>query len=252
MHPLVSDALRRGLSRIVFKKRLPKEFGSLPVFVTPRADLRVLWPSYQKSALDLMLIVRHFVSPSHCVWDIGSNQGIFSVCAAYKAGPTGQVFSVEADPTYAALQHRTFSALPPGNAPCSVLCAAVADRGGILDFSVSARGHARSGLTKVAIERVASHKPVVAVTLDYLLDFWPAPNVAKIDVEGADLLVLQGASRLLREANPLIYIEMTPETYPHSSDLLRAAGYELFHLHGDGSLSPLIQFSPYVVARPGR
>lgn len=252
MHPALSTFIRRCTSRIVFTKRLPKAFGSLPLYVAPRADLRVLYPGYRASGLDLMLVAEHFVEPGACVWDIGSNQGIFAACAAAKAGPTGKVFSVEADPAYAALQHRSFSRFSSAVAPCSVLAAAISDAVSLLDFAVSAKGHARSGIASVSDGPIAAHKPVVSVTLDFLLEHWPAPNVVKIDVEGADFMALSGAPRLLRDARPLVYIEMTPQTRARSSQILNDAGYRLSRLTGDGTLAPIEQHTPYVIAQPAQ
>jgi FkbM family methyltransferase len=245
----LSSVARAATSQLAFKKRLPSEFGSLAVWVTPAADMRVLYPGFDRCARDLQLVSSILVKPGHVVWDIGSNLGIFSVCAAAKAGPEGQVFSVEADPEYAALQHRTFMQLPKDAAPCSVLSAAIADRVSILDFGVHERGSARSGLVETATAAPASRKPVMAVTLDFLLNHWPAPNVVKIDVEGADLLALRGAIRLLKDVRPAIYTEMTEETYPLSSEIFRAAGYDLRRLDS-GRLTPLTSFGPYVVALP--
>lgn len=249
MNPHVSGAARALTKGFTFSKRLPAEFGSLSVRVTTGADLRVLYPGFDRCANDLMLVARLFVKPGDVVWDVGSNLGIFSVCAAHKAGPQGRVLSIEADPKYAAIQHETFTALPHGAAPCNVLCAAVADRLGILDFGVHAQGSARSGLVETASAKASSSKPVMAITLDYLLDSEPWPKVVKIDVEGADLLALKGGERLLREARPIIYTEMTEETYPHSSAIFRAAGYDLRRLDG-GKLTPLTSFGAYVVALP--
>lgn len=246
---MLATVARSATSPFTFRKRLPSEFGGLPVWVTPAADLRVLYPGFDRCARDLQLVASILVKPGHVVWDIGSNLGIFSVCAAAKAGPEGQVFSVEADPEYAALQHRTFLGLPGQAAPCCILSAAIADRVSILDFGVHARGSARSGLVETASSAPASQKPVMAVTLDFLLQHWPAPNVVKIDVEGADLLVLRGAIRLLRDVRPAIYTEMTEDTYPLSSEIFQAAGYDLRRLDA-GRLTPLTSFGPYVVALP--
>jgi len=249
MNRVLADVVRAALGPLTFRKRLPQQFDRLAVLVTPGADLRVLRRGYESCAGDLMIVAGRFVGPGDVVWDVGSNLGIFSVCAAAKAGRTGQVFSVEADPQYATLQHRTFSALPASAAPCCVLAAAVADRSAVLDFGVSARGSARSGLVETVSETVAAHKPVMSVTLDQLLDVWPTPRVVKIDVEGADLLALKGATRLLHEAKPIIYTEMTEETYPHSSAIFREAGYDLRRLDS-GRLTPLTSFGQYVVALP--
>jgi FkbM family methyltransferase len=62
----------------------------------------------------------------------------------------------------------------------------------------------------------------------------PLPGLIKIDVEGAEVLVLQGAAKTLRTARPEIFIEI------HSTDLLRsceallgAEGYAIEHLDVD-------------------
>lgn len=44
-------------------------------------------------------------------------------------------------------------------------------------------------------------------------DMFAHVDYLKIDAEGADFLVLQGAERLLREARPLIQVEMLPENF---------------------------------------
>lgn len=197
-----------------------------------------------------MTVARTFVKPGDCVWDVGSNQGIFAACAASQAGAQGHVFSVEADPTYAALQHRTFSRFPNTVAPCSVLSAAVSDKIGIVDFAVSTRGHARSSIASLADGPAASHKPVVTVTLDFLLDHWPVPNVLKIDVEGADLMVLRGSRRLLSVARPIIYIEISAENHLACSAILSDSGYSVGQLRLDGTVKPDAGYTPYALATP--
>jgi hypothetical protein len=67
------------------------------------------------------------------------------------------------------------------------------------------------------------------------------PRVIKVDVEGAELAVLQGGLALLRRARPLLIFEheRTPaELYGASSgalwDLLAELGYEVFAVTGEG------------------
>ncbi len=51
-------------------------------------------------------------------------------------------------------------------------------------------------------------QPVTMLTLDSLLEVFPVPDVIKIDVEGAEDLVIVGANRILREFRPVIFIEV--------------------------------------------
>jgi FkbM family methyltransferase len=42
-------------------------------------------------------------------------------------------------------------------------------------------------------------QPAICLTLDSLLDYFPAPSVLKMDVESHEVAVLQGASRVLQQ-----------------------------------------------------
>jgi hypothetical protein len=65
---------------------------------------------------------------------------------------------------------------------------------------------------------VRDRVPVRTVTLDRLLDDYPTPDFLKIDVEGAEYQVLQGADRMLSDVRPKIYVEVGSEL----SDLVTA------------------------------
>ena len=49
---------------------------------------------------------------------------------------------------------------------------------------------------------------VPTFTLDSLLDCFDAPNFVKIDVEGAELMALQGSQKLINLVRPIFYIEV--------------------------------------------
>jgi FkbM family methyltransferase len=245
----------REMLRIRFRKRLPREFGGGKVIVTGRSDARVLRPGWRACAHDLMLVTRNLVTPGMCVWDLGANLGIFSAMAAFRAGPEGAVFALEANPYYADLVDRTARDLPHTYAPITVLCAAIAEARTVMNFGVSAKGHARSSLLGLAEDeeppaRLASVKQVVTVTGDDLLAAWKAPGFVKMDVEGAELLALRGSTALLRDVRPIFYLEVSKPNQRVVSDLLRGHGYALFHLRGDGSEAPVDICSFYTIARP--
>jgi hypothetical protein len=52
--------------------------------------------------------------------------------------------------------------------------------------------------------------------------------VVKIDVEGAELLCLRGAARLLRQVRPVVLCEVTAENAEEAGALLHGHGYTLF------------------------
>ncbi|MGE0404747.1 MAG: FkbM family methyltransferase, partial [Candidatus Korobacteraceae bacterium] len=53
-----------------------------------------------------------------------------------------------------------------------------------------------------------SQLTVQATTLDSLLEKHPAPNIIKIDVEGAEKMVLSGGMRLLQNIRPIIFCDL--------------------------------------------
>jgi hypothetical protein len=68
----------------------------------------------------------------------------------------------------------------------------------------------------------------VSVTLDWLLDSLPDPNVLKIDVESHEAEVLRGAVRLLESARPVILCEVDPKNADAVSPLLHERNYQPF------------------------
>ena len=242
----------RQLTHFRFLKRLPTDFGNERMYVTARADARVLKPGWKGCAYDLMLVARNIIEEGMCVWDIGANLGILSVLAAHKVGAKGAVYALEADPYYADVIHRTDQRLSSAYQPINVLCAAIARQSGILKFGIARKGHARNRLVDHADDtfEIESVKMVPAVSGDELLEHWRAPDFIKMDVEGAELAALKGCHRLLEDIRPVLYIEVSPENEQSVSELFRQHEYEIFHLKGDGSevLSDTCSF--YTVARP--
>ena len=241
----------RNFLNFEFRKRLPSEFGGGRIYVTGRADARVLKFGWKGAAFDLQIVTRNIIGRDMCVWDIGANQGILSFLAASKVGPSGSVYALEADPHYADLIHRSSARLPAAYQPVNVLCAAISDQPGVLEFGVSAKGHARNKLlTEGDNFEVEAVKAVPAITGDALLDVWNAPHFVKMDVEGAEFAALSGSRRILAEVRPIFYLEVSQENVDKVSEILREFDYDIFHLKGDGQEQPIDTCSFYTIARP--
>jgi FkbM family methyltransferase len=244
---------RHMTGRFTFRKRLPAEFGAARILVTTRSDVRLLAPGFSHTATDLFQIARAWIKAGDCVWDIGANLGIFSVCAAWKAGPRGRVLALEADPCYADLLYRTARTLSDRYASVTPLCAAVADQVSILELAIPRRGHTKNHLRIVSVmgdHETEAVKQVVSVTCDFLLARWPKPDFVKVDIEGAELLFLAGANQMLSQVRPGLYLEVSSANCDQMTDLLLSHRYVLSRVAADGTATPVNRCVFNTLAQP--
>jgi FkbM family methyltransferase len=131
------------------------------------------------------------------VFDIGAHVGFYSLLSAVLSEPDGRVFAFEPVPQNAANLRRHVAL---NHVAVEVIEAAVADREAEGRFEVGADSYTGSLGDQGA--------PVRVVTIDALCITakLPKPDVVKIDVEGAEALVLRGARETIRLAHPVIFV----------------------------------------------
>jgi FkbM family methyltransferase len=225
--------------RMVFTRRLPREFGGGKIFVSPDAGLKFYRPNLAKTDPILFQMARELVRPGDVIWDIGANVGLFTFAAANQAGRSGKVVAVEADMWLVTLLRRS-SALSEctGNAPVTVLPAAISDSVGLSKFHIAKRARSsnhleNAGSTQSGGTRRTEH--VLTISLDWLLERVPPPQAVKIDVEGAEHRVLAGATELLSKVRPRIWCEVDPSNAGEVTKILHAYDYEIFYANEDAS-----------------
>jgi hypothetical protein len=101
---------------------------------------------------------------------------------------------------------------------------------------------------------VRSTRLVPTVTLDWLAARFPAPDVLKIDVEGAELAVLAGGAAVLAAA-PVLICEVSAQNTAGVSGLLAEHGYTLYDGdRGQGERVPVraAPFNTLAIAATGR
>jgi FkbM family methyltransferase len=177
----------------------------LPLFNRVFLSLYSIYKQYAEAGpVDAL---REFVPDGALVIDVGANVGFFSLRFAKWVGEGGKVISVE-----------------PEDRNYTNLLAAL-KREGLLDRvqALKAVATAACGTTFLEINPLhpADHKlsrdgtglPVAAVTLDGLVqdEANSRPALVKIDVQGAEMLVLKGADRILRIAGPALFVELHEE-----------------------------------------
>ena len=221
-----AERLSRGKA---FWRRLPAEFGHAPMRVSPDAALQLLKPGRQAFDPMLLRFCDEYVNKGNTVWDIGANVGIFSLAAAVRGG---RVLAVEPDPWLFSLLRMTQE--HPGNRQLSFepLCTAIAAEPGVARLSIAQRGRASNFLEsfrgRSQTGGVRSQCLVPILSLDHLLLTHSEPDLIKIDVEGAERAVLQGAESILSGVRPALLIEVGNETRPGVITRLLSADYRVF------------------------
>ena len=163
-------------------------------------------------------------------YDIGANAGFFSLVGASCVGDNGSVFAFEPLPSNAEAVEEAFATNNLTN--CHLIRAAVTNHSGQVSFSTS-DDSSTAHITSVSGRVKTETFQVPALTLDEFTQKYPFPDLIKIDVEGAELLVLKGAEKLLKGENqPKLIIEVhANDNNDVLRDFLISMGYRLFSLN---------------------
>src|SRR5258708_8294851 len=69
--------LERSMRRLVFRRRLPTEFASAVLYVSPAAGLRYIFRPMANIDPPLLMAAHTLVRRDDVIWDIGANVGLF-------------------------------------------------------------------------------------------------------------------------------------------------------------------------------
>jgi FkbM family methyltransferase len=176
--------------------------------------------SYSQGEVELWA---RFLKPGDCVVDVGANIGALTLPLARLVGQTGKVFAFEPQPENFELLKRNVEQLPQVEARPCALGASAGERG---IAQLTDLGHHNYG--NVALSNDATLQ-VRVETLDSIVGD-AAVALIKVDVQGAEADVLEGARETIGRCRPLLYVE---NDQPQKSEallrLIRSFGYRCFH-----------------------
>jgi FkbM family methyltransferase len=213
---------------------------------------------------ELLQAVRDWLRPGMVVYDVGANVGYISLLLARAAGEQGQVFAFEPLPANLQRMAANFGLNPWARLAC--IPAAVVDRSGPVRFLA----HASGAMGKAAgsagrhDQAYPEQIEVAGISLDEFAypapgaaaPAWsgPRPQLVKMDIEGGEVLALQGMDRLLCEARPLLLLELHgPESARAAWDTLTAAGYQLLRMQPGYPPIPsldALDWKAYIIGKP--
>jgi FkbM family methyltransferase len=205
---------------------------------------------------DLLSIISKGVEQGSVAYDIGANIGYLSLALAKAVGTDGVVFAFEALPENIKRLKDNLR-VNQKDLTVNIIQAAVVETSMDVDFYI---GPSRAmGKAMGSKGRSGYHGKTIKVKGISLDDFVyeagnPPPAVVKMDIEGGEVLALQGMTRLLNENPPTIFIELHGEEAANVVwDNLVRAGYHLFRI--ETGLPKLItkqelNWKEYLVAYP--
>jgi FkbM family methyltransferase len=189
-----------------------------------------------------------FLEPGETFVDAGANCGLFTVAAARITGPGGRVLSFEPGPTVLPMLERNIRQNDLANVAVH-RCGLGAEAGKVRLYQPP---HGASSATLGCAP--GSDTPYVEIEIDTLDAVLARGGIEKVDtikmdVEGAEELILRGASGLFSRHRPKVLFEINPEAIANLNlatdgvwKYLGALGYSFFDLSETGDLTPLHTF----------
>jgi FkbM family methyltransferase len=209
--PIWRRALFRAFASTYFRRKGRTADGVFEAYVSPNSSLKVLNP--KKLCVDPahQRFIRDWIDVDSIVWDVGANLGLFAFPAALKARK-GRVYGFEPDVELAANLLRSRRLLRNKSLNVSFLCLAVSNSDATATFQISKYSRAMNKLegagrwhdSQVVTDQLLS---VATMRIDTLSKSLIPPTVIKIDVEGAEMLVLEGGEATVSKYRPTILIE---------------------------------------------
>jgi FkbM family methyltransferase len=191
---------RRGLSRTIH--------GEEPIRLLPCA--RLIPEQYEPQVFTLL---KQTIKPGAVILDVGANVGVLAIFMARWSGPGGHVHAFEPSPNpkQVLIDHLRLNGLSSRVTVCPL---ALSDVEGITTFyAVGISG--KSALSNVNIGLDTEQFQVPITTIDaYCGSLNIKPSLIKIDVEGFEFSVLNGARDTLKEFRPSVLVELHPMNWP--------------------------------------
>lgn len=216
-------------------------------------------PTYEPHAINWL---KKYFKPGDVFWDVGANFGFTAMPTARIVGKSGKVIAIE--PSEGNLNHlKRHISLNELDEIITVVEAAVStDHGGTITLSLLNDGVSPSNslmfseATNEAAPEVSGEIEVPSISLDGLLaEEGNPPTMVKIDVEGAELKVLEGAHNVLNhEAAPIVLLAAHPFWHSAPEDsakivsILKAAGYKI--TDPSGKEQSQLEYNEYLCLPP--
>jgi FkbM family methyltransferase len=165
-----------------------------------------VYSKYIPWEIPIQLCIQDFLTDGNCAFDVGANIGGISIAMSRIVGLKGLVYSFEANPFLLPRLKRDLDA--NGATNVKVINKAVWSKSGeLLPFYCDDSYYA-SASSLINRQQSTTEVFVETITIDdFCAEQRITPDLIKIDVEGAEYNVLQGAKYILEKYQPVVILE---------------------------------------------
>ena len=241
---LYNFSKKTALSLVYNLPAVPKNIHGSWVWIHPRARFSITTQTFFKREHHVQTWLKEHLKPGGVFFDVGAHHGWVSMWALPLVGQQGKVYSFEPSPANLSILewHRARNRF----SQWTVVPKAVSDTEAEKEFFLVDTGDSpMNSLTTGGSEapfmsgRNIRKISIQTITLDtFCSETSMRPDLVKIDVEGAELLVLRGAAKILNEFYSAIVLAVHPYWLPtgqstqHITELLTKYGYRVYDSKG--------------------
>jgi FkbM family methyltransferase len=220
---------------MILKRKMRIQGKLVSLFVSPDSQLKYF--KFDKFDDGLIQIAEKYITKESHIWDIGANVGVFGYACSVIA-KNGSVLLVEPDLFLANILYKTSRLKEFINKKIIIISAAITDKNAISELEIASRGRAANSLkiahgsSQMGGVREIQYTP--SLTLDLILDsFLTTPDFVKIDIEGSELLAINGAKRLINDIRPIFFIEVSRHNFFRLFKIFKQSDYSAFNVNGE-------------------
>lgn len=241
---LYNSAKKTALSLLYKLPPIPQKIHGRFVWIHPRARFSITTQTFLKREFHVQTWLTEHLKPGQVFFDVGAHHGWDSMWTLPLVAKEGKVVSFEPSP--ANLSILEWHRIRNHFLQWTVVPKAVSDVDAEEEFFLVDKGDSPMNSlttgdpgTPFMSGRDIRKISIQTITLDTFCEqVRLRPDLVKIDVEGAELLVLRGAAKLLHESYPKIILAVHPYWLPKGQstqqifELLTSYGYILYNSEG--------------------
>ena len=197
--------------------------------ISPASHLHLI---YRNVEPHFQQILRKYINKGDTVFDIGANIGYVSTAMSKLVGKDGKVYAFEAIPITAKAFTENIKLNKCTN--IQLIQKALSDTVGKVTFRIPDGGdnHSMASMMwhKSDEDTINVEVDTIAIDQDNQLKYL-RPSFIKIDVEGAEGLVVKGMQELITKSKPVIFIECSKAGREEVWKILKGLNYHCFLAH---------------------